>query len=110
MEVLWRKGSGTVQQLVDWIPSTLAYNSVLTTVRILEKKGYVAHTQKEGRAFIYKAVVEREEATRSAVRQLVGKFFRNSHEALVLNILQDEAIDAKELKRLRDMLDRSEEE
>jgi predicted transcriptional regulator len=108
MEVLWRKGSGTVQQLVDWIPSTLAYNSVLTTVRILEKKGYVTHTQKDGRAFIYEAIVQREEATRSAVQQLVGRFFRNSHEALLLNILQDEAIDAKELRRLREMLDGSE--
>jgi predicted transcriptional regulator len=108
MEVLWHKGSGTVQQLVDWIPSTLAYNSVLTTVRILEKKGYVKHTKTDGRAFVYEPLVEREQATRSAVRQLVGRFFRNSHEALLLNILQDEGIDAKELKRLREMLNRSE--
>ena len=107
MEVLWRKGSGTVQQVLDWLPSALAYNSVLTTIRTLEKKGTVKHV-KDGRAHIYEPVIGREEATRSEVRHLVGRFFRNSHEALVLNILQDEALDAADLKRLREMLERSE--
>jgi predicted transcriptional regulator len=106
MEVLWRKGSGTVQQVLDWLPSALAYNSVLTTIRTLEKKGVVKHV-KDGRAHIYEPVVGREEATRSEVRHLVGRFFRNSHEALILNILQDEAIDAADLKRLREMLERT---
>lgn len=106
MEVLWRKGSCTVQQVLDWLASALAYNSVLTTIRTLEKKGLVKHI-KDGRAHVYEPVVGREEATRSEVRHLVGRFFRNSHEALILNILQDEAIDAVELKRLREMLERS---
>lgn len=106
MEVLWRKGSGTVQQVLDWLPSALAYNSVLTTIRTLEKKGQVKHV-KDGRAHIYEPVIGREEATRSEVRHLVGRFFRNSHEALILNILQDEALDAADLKRLREMLERS---
>lgn len=104
MEVLWRKGSGTVQQVVDWLPSTLAYNSVLTTIRILEKKGHVKHV-KDGRAFIYEPIIGREEATRSEIRHLVSRFFRNSHEALLLNILQDEEIDAAQVQRLREMLD-----
>ncbi len=104
MEVLWRKGSGTVQQVVDWLPISLAYNSVLTTVRILEKKRYVKHI-KDGRAHVFHPVVRREEATRSEIRHLVGRFFRNSHEALVLNILQNEAMDAEELKRLRELLE-----
>jgi predicted transcriptional regulator len=106
MDVLWRKGSGTVQQVLDWLPSTLAYNSVLTTIRILEKKGHVKHV-KDGRAHVYEPIIGREEATRSEIRHLVSRFFRNSHEALVLNILQDEAIDADNLKRLREMLERS---
>ena len=106
MDALWREGSGTVQQVVDWLPSSLAYNSVLTTIRTLEKKGHVKHV-KDGRAHIYEPVIGREAATRSEIRHLVGRFFRNSHEALVLNILQDEAIDAADLKRLRKMLERS---
>ena len=106
MDVLWRKGSGTVQQVLDWLPFTLAYNSVLTTIRTLEKKGHVKHV-KDGRAHVYEPIIGRQEATRSEIRYLVGRFFRNSHEALVLNILQDEAIDADKLKRLREMLERS---
>jgi predicted transcriptional regulator len=108
MDVLWRKGSATVQQVLDWLPSTLAYNSVLTTVRVLEKKGYLDHA-KDGRAHVYEPIIGRDQATRSEIRHLVGRFFRNSHEALVLNILQDDAIDAKDLKRLREMLERSDE-
>jgi predicted transcriptional regulator len=104
MDVLWRKGSGTVQQVLDWLPAALAYNSVLTTIRTLEKKGQVRHV-KDGRAHVYEPVIGRQEATRSEIRHLVGRFFRNSHEALVLNILQDEAIDANQLKRLREMLE-----
>jgi len=106
MDVLWRKGSGTVQQVLDWLPSALAYNSVLTTIRTLEKKGHVKHL-KDGRAHIYEPIIGRDQATRSEIRHLVGRFFSNSHEALVLNILRDEGIDAAELKRLRDMLERS---
>ena len=106
MDVLWRKGSGTVQQVLDWLASTLAYNSVLTTIRVLEKKGHVKHV-KDGRAHVYEAIIGRKEATRSEIQHLVGRFFRNSHEALVLNILQDEELDADKLKRLREMLERS---
>jgi BlaI family transcriptional regulator, penicillinase repressor len=108
MDVLWRKGSGTVQQVQDWLPSNLAYNSVLTTIRILERKGFVKH-MKDGRAHVYDPIVGREQATRSEIRHLVGRFFRNSHEALVLNILRDDEIDAEELKSLREMLKRSDE-
>jgi predicted transcriptional regulator len=110
MDVLWRKGSGTVQQVLDWLPAkpVLAYNSVLTTVRILEKKGYVSHA-KDGRAHLYEPLIGRQEATRSEIRHLVSRFFRNSHEALVLNILEDEAIAAEDLKGLREMLERSDE-
>jgi len=106
MDVLWRKGSGTVQQVLDWLPSTLAYNSVLTTIRILEKKGYVKHV-KDGRAFVYRPLIERKEATRSEIRRLVSRFFADSHELLVLNILEDRSVDAGDLDRLRKMLEES---
>lgn len=106
MEVLWQKGAATVQQVLDWLPDkpVLAYNSVLTTVRILEKKGYLGHV-KDGRAHVYQPLVGREEATRSEIRHLVSRFFRDSHKALVLNILEDEEIDDQEVKRLREILD-----
>jgi predicted transcriptional regulator len=109
MDVLWLKGAASVQQILDWLPDkpALAYNSVLTTVRILEKKGYVKHA-KDGRAHIYEPLIGRQEATRTEIRHLVGRFFRDSHEALVLNILEDNELEAAELKRLRGMLEKEE--
>ncbi len=104
MEVLWQRPSASVHQLLEAMPSqALAYNSVLTTIRILEKKGYVQHI-KDGRAHIYTALVGREQATKFEIRNLVSRFFRNSHEALVLNLLEDKGIDAEELERLKEML------
>jgi BlaI family transcriptional regulator, penicillinase repressor len=109
MEVLWQNGPGTVQEILQGLPETapLAYNSVLTTIRILEQKGYVKHV-KDGRAHVYTPLIQREEATRSEIRRLVNRFFGSSHELLVLNILEDQTVDAKELKRLRKMLEGSE--
>ncbi len=105
MDVLWQKGKATVQEVLDSLPEKqpLAYNSVLTTIRILEKKGYVGHI-KDGRAHVYTPVVERQDATRTEVRHLISRFFKDSHELLVLNILEDQSIDADELKRLRELL------
>lgn len=105
MNVLWVKGSGTVQQVLDSITETptLAYNSILTTIRVLEKKGYLKHL-KDGRAHVYTPLVGRTEATRSEIRHLVGRFFKNSHEQLVLNLLEDQGIGQEEIGRLRDML------
>ena len=105
MNVLWGKGSGTVQQVLDSIDEkpVLAYNSVLTTIRVLERKGYLKHL-KDGRAHVYTPLVGRKEATRSEIRHLVGRFFANSHEELVLNLLEDQGIEADEVTRLREML------
>ena len=108
MDILWQKGPATVQQVVEALPEEqpLAYNSVLTTMRILEKKGYVEHV-KDGRAHVYKPLVERREASRFEIRHLVNRFFKDSHEALVLNIIEDQSIDAEELQRLRQLLKES---
>jgi len=82
---------------------SLAYNSVLTTIRILEKKGYVEH-EKEGRAHVYSPLVGKQEATRFEIKNLVGRFFKNSHELLVLNILEDKNMSADELDRISQLL------
>lgn len=107
MDVLWDRGSATVAEVAEALPQELglAYNTVLTTLRILEEKGYVAHTKREeARAFVYQPVVGRDEAGRSAVRYLVSRFFRNSPELLVLNLLEDEQLDEKELSRIRQLI------
>jgi predicted transcriptional regulator len=113
MDVLWKKGEATVGEIADALPGRLglAYNTVLTTMRILEDKGYVRHKKPvEGRAFVYRPRVGRDEATRSAVRDLLRRFFDQSHEALVLNILQDEELDEQERQRIRFLLDQLDQE
>ena len=105
MNVLWGKGSGTVQQVQDSITDkpALAYNSVLTTIRVLERKGYLKHL-KDGRAHVYTPLVAREDASRSEIGHLVNRFFKNSPQQLVLNLLEDQGIGPEEIGRLRQML------
>lgn len=107
MNVLWERGASTVHEVLQALPPkpVLAYNSVLTVIRILEAKGYVKH-MKDGRAHIYLPKVDRKDATRFEVRHLLSRFFGNSRELLVLNILEEQNIDADELARLRELLER----
>jgi BlaI family transcriptional regulator, penicillinase repressor len=108
MNVLWDKGSATVHEVLQALPPepALAYNSVLTIIRILEKKGYVKHA-KDKRAHVYTAQLDRKDASRFEVRHLVKRFFGNSDELLVLNILEEKSIDPAELERVRQLLGRS---
>ena len=108
MNVLWDKGPATVHDVLQALPAkpNLAYNSVLTIIRILETKGYVKHV-KDKRAHIYMPKIGREDATRFEVRHLISRFFGDSHERLLLNILEESSIDAEELARMRQLLERS---
>jgi predicted transcriptional regulator len=108
MNVLWERGSATVHEVLEALPAkpALAYNSVLTIIRILEKKGYAKHV-KDQRAHVYLPQVDRKDATRFEVRHLVSRFFGNSRQQLVLNVLEESGIDAEELDRVRQLLERS---
>jgi predicted transcriptional regulator len=109
MKILWRRGESAVNDLVAAMPDgeTLAYNSVLTTIRILEQKGYVEHRQ-EGRAFIYRPCVAEQEAGRSEVRHVLSRFFGDSRERLLLSLLGDEDISTEELQRLKNAISNAE--
>jgi predicted transcriptional regulator len=102
MEVVWKKGVATVADVVDGVTGDppLAYSTVLTTLRILENKGYLVHS-KQGRAFVYKPAVQRDAARDNAIRHLLRRFFDGSHELLLLNLLESKEVGAKELARLR---------
>lgn len=105
MKILWQRGESAVTDLVAAIPEgeALAYNSVLTTIRILEQKGYVDHRQ-EGRAFVYRPCVLEHEASRSEVKHMLNRFFGNSRERLLLSLLGDTEISADELDRLKEVI------
>jgi predicted transcriptional regulator len=105
MEVLWEKGQATVAEVTAALPPPpIAYNSVLTTLRILERKGYVAHAE-AGRAFVYRAVVAREEAAKSAVGHLLSRFFDNRSGTLALRLIQNERPSGEELARLKALIE-----
>ncbi len=110
MDVLWKKGRATVGEVTDALPPPpLAYNSVLTTMRILEQKGYVRHDE-VGRAYVYEPCVQRDDAAKSAVGQLVSRFFGNKSTALALRLVEEQRPSDEELERLKKLIERYEEQ
>lgn len=109
MEVLWDRGESTVAEVVERLrgSSKLAYSSVLTILRILERKQYVKH-EKKGRAFVYRAVVARDDARRKALDFVMSRFFDSSPELLVLNVLESEDLTPEDLRRLRKLIEEAE--
>jgi predicted transcriptional regulator len=105
MKVLWVRGEAAVTDLVEAVAeeTPLAYTSVLTTVRILEKKGFVEHRQ-EGRAFLYRPCVAEHEAGRSEVRHVLQRFFGNSPEKLLISLLGDDNVTPEEIQRLKQII------
>lgn len=106
MRVLWRLGRATVADVVAGLAEAPrpAYNTVLTTLRILEQKGYVAH-RKAGRAFVYEARVGEGDARRSAIGHLLRRLFDGSPSLLVLNLLEHGGVDHDEMDRLRRLIE-----
>jgi predicted transcriptional regulator len=106
MRVLWDKGEATVTDVVGALKEKPkpAYNTVLTLLRILERKGYVTH-RKDGRAFVFLPAVGRSDARQSALKLLVNRFFEGSPRLLVLNLLEDEHLSAEALKQLKQRIE-----
>jgi BlaI family penicillinase repressor len=108
MAVLWRLKSASVGDLVSAITETrtVSYSTVQTILRILESKGYVAH-DKVTRAFVYRPLVDEQQARRRALRHLVSRLFEGSPSLLVLNVLEDDEIDPAEREQLRKLIERA---
>jgi len=107
MDVLWARGDSTVTDVAQTLGDPpLAYNTVLTTLRILEAKGYVKH-RALGRAFVYSPKVGRDEARAGVIDYVVSRFFDNSPRALMLKLLDTEKLDERDIARMRELLDRA---
>ena len=105
IRVLWTRPRATVNEVIEQMGPgpTPAYNTVLTMLGILQRKGWVTR-EKEGRAHAYLAVVDRKEARRTALTQLLSRFFDNSPRELVLDLLGHERTDAEELRHVRALI------
>jgi BlaI family penicillinase repressor len=108
MRVLWERTRATVADVVEGIegPEKPAYNSVMTVMKILEKKGYLAH-EKDGRAFVYVPLVDRSQARHRAVTHLIARFFNGSAEALVLDLLGHDHPTDDERTEVRQLIERT---
>ncbi|MEO6864344.1 MAG: BlaI/MecI/CopY family transcriptional regulator [Gemmatimonadaceae bacterium] len=104
MTVLWERGPSTVAEVRDALGDGSAYTTILTLLRVLEEKGNVAR-EAEGRAHRYGALIDRDEASTSAIDRVLGQFFRGSPEELLTQLVSDRELDDATLRRLRALLD-----
>lgn len=104
MEVLWTFEKGTVADVTARVGMPpLAYNTVLTTLRTLEQKGYVDH-EVDGRAFVYRPIIVRKEASYSALRYVLRRFFGDSPGKLALSLLDSRGLTDADLARVKKLL------
>ena len=104
MNVIWDMGEATVLDIQERLEEDLADSTIRTLLSVLESKGYVER-RKEGRAHVYRALVDRGRARETMVRQLVKRFF-GSPADLVLNLLDEGELDARELDRIRKAIEK----
>src|SRR5262245_18212394 len=104
MNVVWERDRVTVQDVVDAIPRPLAYTTVMTTMKILEDKGFIARGQKRGRAFTYSAVVSYESASQSTASEMADRYFDGSVKSMVLSLIKTSCISSEELAELREAI------
>lgn len=104
MDVLWRRGPSTVNEVLSGLRARLAYTTVLTILQNLESKQCVRHSV-EGRAHRYEAIVEQTVVQRTAVRQLTKKLFRGSADLLLAQLVDDHKLSRDQLQRIQAILD-----
>ncbi len=109
MDIVWKKGRVTVQNVVDSIVRPLAYTTVMTTLKILDETRGVVRRSKEGRAFVYEAVVSREKIRTSMASDLTKRLFDGSTKSLVLSLIENDSISEIEIKELKQIIQSLEE-
>jgi predicted transcriptional regulator len=107
MDILFREGQATASEVQSAMADAPSYSAVRAMLRILEDKGHIRHEQ-DGPRYIYKPVIARERAKRSAMRHLLHTFFEGSHEQAVAALLDEAStsLSEQELARLADVIER----
>jgi predicted transcriptional regulator len=106
MEALWARGRGTVAEIAAALKRGLAYTTVLTMLRSLERKGYVRHDVVD-RAFVYVPLADRKSARQGVVESVMHAFFGGSPRELMLHLV-DDVDDPRVEGRLRKLLSEAE--
>ena len=102
MDCVWEAGEATVRQVREGLRDRrkLAYNTVLTVMRILREKGFLA-SERQGRMDVYRPLVEREQVARRSLSDVLDRFFQGSATALVSQLLESEELSDEELRTIR---------
>ena len=101
MDVLWRRGDGTVQQVCDELTRPLAYTTVSTTLNLLHTKKKVLKRVKQGRAHVYRPAVSRDEVSQAVITDLRNVLFGDRIPTLMLGMLEDGKFSAADVQALR---------
>jgi predicted transcriptional regulator len=101
MDVVWRKGRATVQEVVDSLERPLAYTTVMTTLKILDETRGVVRKQKKGRAYEYEPTVSREMISRSMAADLTERLFGGSVKSLVLSLVEGDSMSQSDIEELK---------
>ncbi len=111
MDILFRLGRATAEEVMKALSGSPSYSTVRTQLRVLEQKGHVRH-EEVGRRFVYMPVVRRQAVRKSALRHVVDTFFDGSVEKVVAALLGGEAarVTDEELGRIREMVEKARKE
>jgi BlaI family transcriptional regulator, penicillinase repressor len=104
MQVIWRRGASSVVAVQEELEKPLAYTTVQTMLNILHRKGKLKRKLR-GRAYEYAATVTEAKASNHAVRDLVDRMFGGSSEELVMSLIKNRQIDAKQIAKLTKRLE-----
>lgn len=103
MRAVWRLGEATGKQIQEALPGERHYNSVLTIIRVLERKEHLTH-RAEGRTFVYRAKVNQAKARGKILNQMVKSVFGGSPVSLVLSLVETGKLTKEDLDTIRRQL------
>lgn len=105
MKIVWQKGEATVRDVYETLLEhrKIAYTTVMTMMRVLEKKGYVK-THRENRAFVYRPTRPQRQVLRSMVREFVDRVFNGSAQPLLVHLVEDRRLSPQELEELERLI------
>ena len=111
MKVIWPREQATVREVYDALRErrSIAYTSVQTMMNVLESKGHLARHAAE-RAHVYTPVRPQQTVVRSMVREFVDRVFDGSARPLLVHLLKDKRLSARDRRDVQQLIDRLEKE
>jgi predicted transcriptional regulator len=103
MKVVWQMGEASVKDIQERLPGDPHYNSVLTIIRVLERKGHLVH-RAEGKAYFYRAGESKEKARARLLRHLVDQVFSGSAPSAVLSLVEAGDLTKQDLDEIREKI------